>query len=94
MRCRTGAVATWTLAATVLGCGEPSERDQVIPLKQVPAEAMRAARKQLPDVIFETAWKVKDAAGQEDAYEIRGKTARGRIRDVKVTPSGKVLEVD
>jgi hypothetical protein len=80
------------LTAALSGCGEVLERDEAVPLEKVPEPVMKAARKALPDVKFQSAWKEK--AGGEDAYEVRGQNARGRIRDVKVSASGKVLELD
>ncbi len=79
-------LATW-------GCGEEDRlAEDAVPLDQVPAPALEAARKELPGVKFENAWKEK--ADGRDAYEIRGKTAEGKLRDAKVTADGKVLEVD
>jgi uncharacterized membrane protein YkoI len=75
-----------------LGCGESHQGDEVVPINQLPASALKAAQEKLPDVKFDTAWKEK--AEGKDAYEIRGKTKNGRVRDVKVTADGQVLEVD
>jgi hypothetical protein len=60
-----------------------------VPIDQLPPAALKAAREKLPGVRFDTAWKEKG----EDAYEIRGKTRGGKIRDAKVTADGRVLEV-
>jgi hypothetical protein len=85
-----GALAALALLAS--GCGKRIEKDESVPLDKVPPAAIKAAHDRLPDVNFETAWKVKGEAG--DAYEIRGKTKVGKIRDVQVTDKGEVLEVD
>ena len=53
---------------------------------------MEAAKKKLPDVKFETAWTEKD--GDKLNYEVRGKDKNGKTRDVKVSPTGEILEVD
>jgi hypothetical protein len=63
-----------------------------VPLEQVPGPAIAAAQKQLPGVKFDAAWKELERA--KVAYELRGKHPQGKIRDVKVTPDGTVLEVD
>jgi hypothetical protein len=77
------------------GCGNGSiEQDEKVPLEQVPANVMAAAKKQLPDITFETAWKQTGKDGAEDSFEIRGRNDRGKTRDVKISISGKVLEVD
>lgn len=64
--------------------------DTVVPLEQVPAAALKAARAKLPDVKFDQAWKLPG----QDAFEVRGKTKAGKIHDVEVTSSGEILEVD
>jgi hypothetical protein len=80
------------LVALTAGCHGRLESDESVPIEKVPAPVMKAAREALPDVTFSSAWK--ESAGGEDAYEVRGQNARGRIRDVKVSASGKVLELD
>ena len=85
------------LAATVMlaacGCGERKhEAEDAVALEQVPRAAMKAAEKELPGVTFDAAWK--EAEGGQTSYEIRGKTKQGKVRDVKVTADGKVMEVD
>jgi hypothetical protein len=69
------------------GCGD--KKVEVIPLDRVPEPVMKAAQEKLPDVTFESAWKTTNGN-----YEIRGKLKSGKIRDVQVTPDGKVVEVD
>jgi hypothetical protein len=77
----------------VCGCGERTRlAEDAVPLEQVPGPAMAAAQKQLPGVKFDAAWK--ELEGEKVAYELRGKNPHGKIRDVKVTPDGRVLEVD
>lgn len=75
-----------------LGCGESHERDEVVPIDKLPPAALKAAQEKLPGVKFDTAWKEK--AEGEETFEIRGKSKDGKVRDAKVTASGKVLEVD
>jgi hypothetical protein len=53
---------------------------------------MEAARKQLPDLTFDTAYKMKVQG--KDAYEIRGKDKRGKIREVELSPTGEVLAIE
>lgn len=75
-----------------MGCsGHPKvNRDEsVITLDKVPPAALKAAQGKLPDVKFDSVWKVG-----EDRFEIRGKTPAGKIRDVQVTAAGDILEVD
>ena len=77
---------------TACGCGGNVERAEVVPLDQVPPVAMDAARKTLPDIKFDLARKIK--VDGQDALEIRGKDARGKVREVEVSPAGKVLEIE
>jgi hypothetical protein len=94
MRRRLFAAAS-ALALAVIGCGDVVvEHDETVPLDQVPAVVMAVAKKKLPEITFETAWKQKGKNGAEDAFEIRGRNDKGKTRDVKVSASGKVLEVD
>jgi hypothetical protein len=79
-------------AGIFAGCGAERDRDPVVPIDQVPEAALKAAGAKLPGVRFDGAWKVRD--GDREAFEIRGRTPEGKIRDVKVTASGEVLEVD
>ncbi len=72
------------------GCGsaKPIVDESNVALKQVPAAARKAARKALPEVKFDLAWKVGDA------YELQGKTAKGKVHTVQVSPEGKILKVE
>ena len=60
--------------------------------EEMTAKVMDAAKKKLPDVKFDTAWTEKK--GDSVNYEVRGKDKDGKTRDVKVSPSGDILEVD
>jgi hypothetical protein len=85
--------------ALVAGCGEHDEpaglRKKVIELDKVPAAALKAAAKELPDVKLEDAWENVDAEGKLHSYEIRGLNPKsGKIREVRVSREGKVLEVE
>jgi hypothetical protein len=50
---------------------------------------MTSAKGKLPEVKFDTAWKTRSGN-----FEVRGKTAAGKVRDVQVSPEGKIIEVD
>jgi uncharacterized membrane protein YkoI len=80
------------LFVTAAGCGELFEKTEMVELDKVPEPVMEAAKKKLPDVKFETAWTEK--AGDKTNYEVRGKDKNGKTRDVKVSPTGEILEVD
>jgi len=74
------------------GCGEqaPTARHKdVVALDAVPAAVLKAAQAEYPEVTFKTAWKTS-----EGYYEIRGKAKSGKIYEVELTETGKVMEVD
>ena len=80
------------LALGFLGCESRPKADQVVPMDQVPASLLDVARKTLPGVTFEVAYKMK--VDGKDAYEIRGKTKEGKTREVEVSATGEVIEVE
>jgi hypothetical protein len=77
------------LALVVLaGCGG-SEKAVPVPFDQVPPNLIKIAQEQLPDVKFDHARKLPNGV-----YEIRGKGDKGKVREVEVSPEGKVLEIE
>jgi hypothetical protein len=53
---------------------------------------METARKTLPGYTFDTVYKMK--VNGKDAYEVRGKDKRGKVREVEVSADGEVLEIE
>jgi hypothetical protein len=88
---RKGLGATLLLAALGCGGGEP-EPAHSVPIDQVPPKLMEVARKELPGLNFDRAYKIE--VDGKDAYEIRGKDRNGKIREVEVSQDGKVIEVE
>src|SRR3954468_10283130 len=80
-----GLLAGW-------GCGESVERPEAVPLHQSPAGSLEAATKAVPGVKFDQARRAK--FNDQDAFEIRGKDKRGKIREVEVSTSGQILEIE
>jgi len=80
------------LAGLVTGCSEALEKTEMVPIDKVPESVMAVAKEKLPGVEFDTAWIEKE--GNETFYEVRGKSADGKTRDIKVSPEGKVMEID
>src|SRR5262249_50007706 len=76
----------------VLGCESQPKSDEIIPIDQVPAHVIEVARKQLPGYTFDTAYKMK--IDGKDAYEVRGKDKRGKVREVEVSATGEVLAIE
>jgi hypothetical protein len=90
MRSRTALLGL--LLAAVWGCGEEVERGEAVTFDQLPPGSMEAATKALPEVKFELVRKAK--FNGQDAYEIRGKDKRGKVREVEVSTSGQILEIE
>ena len=65
-----------------------------IKIDEVPANIRAIAEKNLPDVKFADGWKNLRADGSFDSYEIRGKNPNGKIREIRIDPDGKVLEME
>ena len=81
------------LLLAALGCGgEQPEPAHSVPIDQVPPKLMEVARKELPGLKFDRAYKIE--VNGKDAYEIRGKDSRGKIREVEVSQDGAVIEVE
>lgn len=71
-----------------LGCGtEPAAT--AIKVEDVPENLMKVAKEKLPEVTFDQALKRADGT-----YEIRGKDKRGKSRDIDMTASGEVIEIE
>ncbi len=89
---RKTAVLMVSLVLAAGGCGGDPQTKVAVPLDQLPPGALDLARKQLPDVKFDSARKAKYKG--QDAIEIRGKNREGKIREVEVDLTGKLLEVE
>ena len=89
-----------TLAATLaIGCGGPDADSgrmarRTMTLDEVPQAARDAASKALPGITFEEAWGNVDRDGTLHSYEVRGRAANGRIREVRVATDGEILEME
>src|SRR5262245_44442202 len=87
-------------AAMLFGCGEQDEpagmTKKAIEYVKVPQSVRDAARKALPTgVNLDEAWENLDSQGKLHSYEIRGKNASdGKIREVRVSLSGQILEME
>ena len=80
------------LALSAAGCENEPTSDQIVPIESVPPNVLEVARKQLPGLTFDTAYKMKIEG--KDAYEVRGKDKRGKIREVEVSATGEVLAIE
>ncbi len=85
--------AVVVLAILACGCGSKvSPKNEFVPVSEIAPELKQVAEKTLPNVKFESARKLK--VNGEDVFEIRGKMPNGKIREVEVSASGKVVEVE
>src|SRR4051794_24290015 len=91
-RMRSKAAFLACLLMTAWGCGEEVVRLEPVPFGQLPPGSMEAATKALPGVKFSEARKAK--FNGQDAFEIRGKDKRGKIREVEVSTEGQILEIE
>ena len=88
------------LAVTVFvfpGCGEhdlpTGITKKAVKYDEVPDNVRAAAKKAIPGVDFKEAWQNLESEGKLHSYEIRGKNATdGKIREVRVSLTGEVLE--
>ena len=72
----------------ILGCAkEPAA--QPIPLDQVPPELMKISKEKLPEVTFDQSIKRADGS-----YEVRGRDKNGKVRDIDLTSSGEIIEIE
>ena len=81
------------------GCGGADEprglTKQAVAINDVPEVLRKAAQKQVPGVELNEAWKNLDGTGKLHSYEIRGRNAsNGKIREVRVSTDGQILETE
>jgi hypothetical protein len=76
--------------ALVIGYAAYNEsKAVVVPLEEVPEPFVKKAKETLPEVKFDHARKLPNGN-----YEIRGKMKNGKVREVELNPSGKVVEIE
>ena len=82
------------LTIALTGCGGDDDDDRgegkkPMPLDQVPAVVLKAAREAAPDLTFYAAYR--DQFNGQDSIELKGKTKTGKIKEIEVSPDGKLL---
>jgi hypothetical protein len=92
MRGKNVILAAALLAAWGCGDDEEGERPVRVDFDQVPANLKEIAARTLPTVKFDSAHKIQEDG--KEIYEIRGKEKGGKIREVEVTPDGKVVRTE
>src|SRR5262249_46657799 len=90
------APALAAAVALAAGCEHEAPPDtfrQGVEIKDVPENVLKAAQEELPDVRFQDAFKNLNRADKSlHPYGVRGRSARGKIREVRVATDGKILE--
>ena len=99
--CRNPALMALALAAAIVGgCGEhdelPGMTKKAIAFDEVPESVRDAARKALPPAVkLDEAWKNLDREAKLHSYELRGRNSTdGKIREVRVSTTGQILEME
>ena len=82
------------LTMILAGCGDIDGDDAgppktAIPLDQVSPVVMATAKKAAPDLTFYAAFK--DQFEGQNSIELKGKTKSGKIKEIEVSPEGKLL---
>jgi hypothetical protein len=73
----------------------PGLTKQAVAIDDVPDPVRRAAKKAVPGVNLNEAWKNLDGDGKLHSYEIRGQNrSDGKIREVRVSLTGDILEME
>ncbi len=96
---RRAAMALLLALAALPGCGDEHDRNLsrvVVDFSTVPPAVLETARKEWPGVNFTDAWTNHERGKNKTAihsYEVRGKDPQtGKVREVRVSLDGKVLE--
>ena len=76
---------------TATGCGQGARPAATAPLKieDLPPAFVETARKQLPGVKFDSAFRKPDGT-----LEIRGREKGGKVREVEIGTDGTVVEIE
>ena len=87
--------AMMILCAALCGCGDGGDPDDVaevktpMPMDEVPAVVLKAAKKAAPHLTFFAAYAGKFDG--KDAIELKGKMKSGQIKELEMSPDGKLL---
>ena len=92
--CSSGAIPRSCGALAPAECHlPPGLTKKAVAIDKVPDGLRPAAKKAIPKVDFKEAWQNLDRQGKLHSYEIRGRQASdGKIREVRVSTSGEILE--
>jgi hypothetical protein len=82
------------LALAMLGCSDDDGDDagegkKPMAMDQVPAAVLKTAKEAAPDLTFYAAYR--DTFNGQASIELKGKTKNGKIKEIEVSPDGKLL---
>ena len=83
------------LVLALFGCADGDDAGPPktpMAMDQVPAVVLKAAKAAAPDLTFYAAYK--NQFNGQDSIELKGKTKNGKIREIEVSPDGKVLGIE
>src|SRR5436309_2226728 len=92
-------ISTFPMALALVlapGCEreeQPASR-QPISMSELPVVVRDAAKKALPEITFNEARKNLDRDGKLQSYEVKGRAPNGKIREVRVSLTGQILEME
>jgi hypothetical protein len=79
------AAVAFALLLALAGCSKPKVDKSPLKMEDVPADIQKIAKDKHPDVNFTEAYK------EGPNYELRGKNKQGKIKEIDITPDGKVV---
>lgn len=90
---RTPAILAVTVAGmtALAGCGAAQPSAATVPVKfeDLPPAFVATAKKELPGVRFDSAFRKPNGT-----LEIRGREKNGKVREVEIRPDGTVEEIE
>jgi hypothetical protein len=96
-----GSLPSASLVALVLlagGCDNdrlPDHYRKSTEISALPGVVRKAAEQALPGVTFSDAWQNLNSKTRAlHSYEIRGRNANGKVREVRVSTTGEILELE
>ena len=89
-------VAVPVVAVSLPGCGEEGVSSSTIRKKiaagELPEPILKAAQKAIPDCEIIDVFENRENGKTLQSYEVRGRNKRGKIREVRVSLQGEILE--
>jgi hypothetical protein len=72
----------------VIGCSEAPKAERLT-VDEVPEDLMTIAKDKLPGVKFDQV-----IVKSNGVYEIIGKDSKGKVREIELSPSGEIVEIE